>query len=487
MYHVETPQSVCRLGIARGELTPPAGIYHRMWGAATHTRATGVHRPLTATAVVLQAVDDPARQLVVVAMDHCLLWHDAMTALLDSITARTAVPRDEIVVTFSHTHAAGLMDLARSDQPGGEWIGPYLRDVAARVSELIQQAQQNIANVAIAYGTGHCALAANRDFWDRVAGQSVCGFNPAGVTDDTVLVARVTGEDGRLVATFVNYACHPTTLGWQNTLISPDYPGAMRELVEAATGVPCVFLQGTSGDLGPREGFVADPAVADRNGRQLGYAALAALEALPPAGTRFQYSGPVVSGATLGTWCHVPLSQCLRRKAGFQFHRWTVDLPYRADLPNLTQTERLRDRWATEQQIAQQAGDLKKARDAGAMVERMDRQQTRLKHLPPGATFPLPVVLCHIGDAIWLAVEGEHYSLLQRSLRARFAGSPILVATLANGARPAYLPTMDAYGKGIYQETIAVLAAGSLEQLICVIGREIDARVGGSGNDLPNA
>ena len=48
----------------------------------------------------------------------------------------------------------------------------------------------------------------------------------------------------------VNYACHPTTLAWENTLISPDFPGAMREVVERATAAPCVFLQGASGDLG---------------------------------------------------------------------------------------------------------------------------------------------------------------------------------------------------------------------------------------------
>src|SRR6202008_789756 len=102
----------------------------------------------------------------------------------------------------------------------------------------------------------------------------------------------------------VNYACHPTTLAWDNTLISPDFPGALREVVEQATGAPCVFLQGASGDLGPRQGFVGDTAVADRNGRQPGFAVLAALEALPPPASRFAYTGSVVSGATLGSWAH---------------------------------------------------------------------------------------------------------------------------------------------------------------------------------------
>ena len=54
MNHVETPQSRCRAGLARADITPPVGIYNRMWGAALHDRATGVHRPLLATALWLE-------------------------------------------------------------------------------------------------------------------------------------------------------------------------------------------------------------------------------------------------------------------------------------------------------------------------------------------------------------------------------------------------------------------------------------------------
>ena len=46
------------------------------------------------------------------------------------------------------------------------------------------------------------------------------------------MLARVTDPRGRLLATMINYACHPTTLAWDNTLISPDYIGALREVVE---------------------------------------------------------------------------------------------------------------------------------------------------------------------------------------------------------------------------------------------------------------
>jgi hypothetical protein len=109
------------------------------------------------------------------------------------------------------------------------------------------------------------------------------------------------------------------------------------------------------------------------------------------------------------------------------------------------------------------------------MVERMTRWLTRLAALPPGPTFPLPVTLWQAGDAFWLAVEAEHYQHLQTALRARCAGVPLVVMTLANSSRVAYLPPADVYGQGIYQESIAVLAPGCLEQLVGEVGEQIQA------------
>jgi hypothetical protein len=477
--HISTPQSMCRFGIARGDITPPVGIYHRMWGAATHERSTGVHRPLTATALVFQELgseprgleDSPSGLQVVAALDLCLLWAREMGAFLQTVCTATGLQREQITVAFSHTHGAGLMGLERAALPGGELIAPFLAAVAKTVAALIHEALGNMQEATITYGHGHCDLAANRDFWDSESGQYVCGFNPKGHADTTVLVGRVTRradcQSAPLLATIVNYACHPTTLAWQNKLISPVFPGAMRELIERSTGAPCVFLQGASGDLGPREGFVGDVEIAERNGRQLGHAALSVLEALPPPQTRFTYSGPVVSGATLGAWSHVPLDDAalaaLRR---WRVERWTVALPYRGELSTLEQTRQELRLWQEREQTARTARNMTAARDCRAMAERMTRRLTRLQDLPPGPVFPFPVCLWRMGDALWLAVEAELYQHFQRELRRRFEGVPIVIMTLANGSRPAYLPTLDSYGKGIYQESIAVLAPGCLEQVL---------------------
>src|SRR5947209_5845996 len=162
MPHVDTPQSLCRFGLAGCEITPPVGIYHRMWGAATHERATGVHRPLTATAMVFQATDaDPAKEQVLVAVDLCLLWAKEMNDLLDAAAAGSGVAHARIAVTFSHTHGAGLMGLERKHLPGGELIPSFLARLGETIGRLIREARDSVHPAIITYGVGRCNLAAH--------------------------------------------------------------------------------------------------------------------------------------------------------------------------------------------------------------------------------------------------------------------------------------------------------------------------------------
>lgn len=478
---VDTPASRCLWGLAEVDITPPVRIYHRMWGASRHDRATGVHRPLRAAAL---AWADLRRSdvvpFVLLALDHCLLWPAEMADLRAAILDRLSLPPERVIVTFSHTHAAGLVDRTRDQLPGGELIRPYFEELCRRVADCAQQACQNLVPVTISYATGRCTLAGHRDAWDRSSQQWVCGWNPEGPADDTVLVARITattseprpastesGSPSKHLATVVNYACHPTTLAWDNSLISPDYIGALRETIEQATGAPCVFLQGASGDLGPCDGFVSDPAVADRNGRQLAYAALSALESLPPPDTCQEYVGPVLSGATLGAWRHRPRThEENQRLTEFVFRRVTVPLPYRPDRPTLAELEQERSAWLAKEQAAWSLQDERGAMAARAMVERCSRAITRWSQCPGGEFFPYQLTCLRLGEAVWVWGEGELYQDFQRELRRRCPQRTLIINELADGWRCSYLPPQATYGRGIYQEQVAILAPGCLEQLI---------------------
>ena len=472
---LRTPQALCRFGLATCDITPPRDIYHHMWGAATHDQAEGIHRPLSASAFVWQPyTENTHERRVFVALDHCVLMPPEMTSLIQRVNNDHALTKDSLRVNFSHTHAAGLLDPDFRDRPGGAAIPPYLDQMAVQISETVGNALQNVKPACVTYVSGRCSLAAHRDYWDEERKTFVCGLNPGGAADDTVLVARVTSLDGTPRAAVINYACHPTTLAWENRMISPDFPGAMRDLITGQTGVPCVFLQGASGDVGPVQGYVGDTEVADRNGRQLGHAALAAWESMPPPSTDYVYGGPVVSGATLGIWEHVPLQEAQRAEiATFRTTQVSLDIPYDERVPGRDQLQADLQHWEEVKRTAVAQGQHVAARDAHAQIERARRWLGRIATLPEGTSYPYRIQLDRVGDAVWVTVPGEPYNLLQRVLRQRFPGRPLIVCTLAEGSLPLYLPDRDTYGKGVYQEEIALLEAGCLESVTAAAAKGI--------------
>jgi hypothetical protein len=257
------------------------------------------------------------------------------------------------------------------------------------------------------------------------------------------VVGRVSDRSGRILATLVNYACHPTTLAWNNQAISPDYIGAMRETMEQVTGAPALFLQGASGELAPREQYVGDPQVADRHGRQLAYAALSTLTDMEPAGHALVYERTVESGAPLAVWAPKPrpLSTSV---AALQV---TAELPVK-DWPSGEEFERQRA----------ECGDR-------ALEERLRRKRDIRRALGDGRTYQLPITAWRLGDAVLIGSCCEAYSDLQQELRFRFEYRSVICMNLVNGSM-GYLPPCRLYDRDLYQVWQTPFDRGSLELTI---------------------
>jgi hypothetical protein len=476
---IATPTSRVRFGLARVEITPPVGIYHRVWGAAKHERATGVHHALYADVMAFAAVGG-GTPLVRIQADLVGLVQEQYDTLCQALCEGLGLPGGRVLLAFSHSHAAGWFVPDRFALPGGELIAGYLASLADRLLAGSRLALASMEEACIEYATGSCKMAASRDYWDEEAQRYACGLDPDTPADDTLLVGRVTyvdghpdGPSGRPCATLVHYACHPTTLAYQNSLLSPDYIGAARETVERATGAPCVYLQGPCGDLAPREGYTGDVALADRNGRQVGYAALAALESLGPAGTDYAYQGPLISGATLGIWERVPTSaERLEQVSKMTGGAFTVNLPLKPQ-PDAATWEAELALWTGRETEAEARGDTVAARDARALAERAKRWLARLQERPAGDTFALSYSVYRLGDAAWVTTGGEPSSLLQQELRRRFPQLAILPSPVAGNMQVAYILPAIRYGAGLYQEEVASLGPGSLEMLIEAISERI--------------
>jgi hypothetical protein len=415
-----------------------------------------VHRPFAATAAVFAPLAGDGPTLALVAVD--LGWFQHLPderELRATILRATGLDEAALLINMSHTHSGANVNSQLTNKPGSELIQPYIEHLTAQIGAAIVEARAALAPAWVTYGTGRCALATNRDLWDTEAQRFAAGFNPDAPADDTLVVARVTGDGSELRATLFNYACHPTTLAWENRLLSPDYIGAAREVLEVAFDVPALFLQGASGELAPRDDYVGDAAVADRNGRQLGYAAAAAIESLPPPGTRFVYTGIVASGANLGTWeyqpCDAAQLHASKQLAASVSH---VELRRKDEIGVVDSLSS-----ATPDSVQEQ--------------EKALRRHFLSQALGDTPVYAMPVWTWRLGEALLVAVPNEPYSVFQVELRRRFAGTPLLVLGVTNSTM-GYLSPEETYGTGLYQEQQSPFAPGCLEQTIDVAAGALD-------------
>jgi len=430
------------IGLARKDITPSIGIYSRNWGASKTDIATGVHRPLTLTCMTVQE-HTSALPLVLIAADLGW-WRSAADerALRGAILEAFHLPESRLMFCLSHTHAGPVLFTEDRSRPGGDRIAPYLEqlkdDAIAAISEALAQAVPS----TLAWHYGQCGLATNRDLPSEHENRVLVGFNPAIPADDTLLVGRITDEDEKITGILVNYACHPTTLAWDNPLLSPDYVGAMRTLVEEQTDATCLFFQGASGELAPAEQYVGDVAIADAHGYQLGHAVLATLAGMRKPGSVLVRGHVVESGAPLAIWQSVPKTPSATLRA----EMLTVNMLLK-ELPSLQEIE---SQWHDSTDRVRK--------------ERLWRLRGIRKTVGAGSSSPMPLWIWRLGDACLVGQPNEAYSWFQQQVRQALAPTPVAVMNIVNGYA-GYLPPHNRYHEDIYAVWSTPFASGALEQL----------------------
>ena len=435
------PSFAGRIGFARRDITPPVGIYARSWGAAPHDTAEAIHQPMSTTAMY---VDLPAGPIALVSADLGS-WRTAQDerAMRSAVLAATGFSADRLIVHLTHTHAAAAISLAMVDYPGSDLIPAYIQQCQTAISQAILAARDATVPARMEAFTTHCGMAACRDQLHAEHGPLV-GYAPERRPDGTVLIARVaTDSDGSPLGVIVNYACHPTTLGADNVSASPDYVGAMRDVIEPWFGGPVLFLQGASGDQAPRHQYVGDPAIAEANGQSLGYSVIAELAYQPTTGQAMRFQKPLSSGAHLGIWR--PALYDSPSDADIKVAAFTH--PTKA-YPSFTELDR---RIAETTDRAEQ--------------ERLRRTRFAKQSIPENGQVEVEVNVWRLGGLVFVAVPGEAHTPYQQALRAAAPEHGVFVANVSNGCL-GYFPPQADYDLATYATQTSIFDRGGHEALL---------------------
>lgn len=426
-------------GIARACINPPLDIPNGMWVAQKHVRAEGLDMNLYATALVLA---DGDLRVALVDLDLCLLLDPFISTIRNCVCESTGIPERNTLPFCSHSHAGPLtFDFYRGE--GENRVRIYMEMLPHLIAGAAARAAASLRPVQVAAGLGRSHIGINRDL--RLPdGRFLVGCNPEGFCDPEVGVIRLDTVDGQPLACIVNYACHPTILGPGNRLISPDYPGSVRKIVEQVTGATCFFLQGAAGNVGPTETFVSDAGVARKLGTQLGLEASRVFLTLNTRPTERRLRNVVQSGAALADYEDIPTAIPQPHLALLQDF---VDLPTRSPFSEVY--EKAPERLAqTEAEIAELTSMHADPQQIATVQQRLTREQLRVNELRSykgRKTLPIETYAVRLGEAAIVTISGEPYSEIGAMIKSRspFTGKTLFAGY--EGGYTMYLPTADVF------------------------------------------
>lgn len=274
-----------KAGAAQVDITPPIGI--PLAGDYRLNRSVGVLEPIHAKAIV---VEQDGVKIALAAVDLVTVARSVVLAARQLITEQTGIAGERVMISATHTHSGPvqMMDSIRDDLTGAN--SPEGLEYTGKLPALIARAVAD-ANAKLAPARASAALGReeNLSFNRRyvMADGSVAWMvkmnpdivRPAGLIDPDVGVWHLTTDEKtpEPLATYVNFAMHPTVVGGKK--ISPDYPGSLARRLADYQGPSALtfFANGCCGNLNQVNPNWAGPQFGPRAAERIGTVLAAAV------------------------------------------------------------------------------------------------------------------------------------------------------------------------------------------------------------------
>ena len=430
-------------GVSRVTITPPVGI--RMLGYTVQAGCSdSIERELTATALILT---DGQTKVVLIACDIVFIQSPHVDRIRERIGQRLRIPATQVLINSSHTHLGPMLPGWKSESSEQQTLQErYVAILEESLTGLAATADAKLRPARIGAGSGNVAIGINRR--EKLpTGGIIIGENPDGAVDREVSVLRVDDLGGMTLATVYAAGCHTVVLGPKTSALSPDFIGPAREIIEAATQAPSLFLQGAAGNVNPICGIGTGGSEQSDDADRLG--AMLAGETLKTwAGIRtHNRSGPrrvVQSVAAISVWDYEPLPAECVEYLGVTCRRLTLPM---APLPDqATADQQLADnRTARDEAVAR--GDSPGALNVVQRLYEWAELVATTVAVGKPVTRVLDVWAMRINNIAIVAVNGEAFAELSLQVKQQSPLTHTIFLGYSNGCL-GYFPTPEAFAEG---------------------------------------
>ncbi|MCL4853687.1 MAG: hypothetical protein KJZ78_20215 [Bryobacteraceae bacterium] len=448
-------------GTGRVDITPVPGTPQGGWGAQTHPRGTHADMPFYATALALGKSENVALIIDVDAIGFDREWTGR---IIDAVASVTGLDQWRIRLSCTHTHSGPNTFRLANISEGLDMVLAYLESLPLRIAGAAWQAIQNLEPARIGSRRGECAVNACRRV--RAGNRVVVGSDPDAPADRSLRVVRIDSLERRPIAVLMHYACHGTTIAWQSTAFTPDFPGPARAVVEHHLGGRCLFLQGAAADLGPREGFTGDLDVYRRLGLELGLAAAHLAVSIETQPRRRSVDRVIRSGADIALYTYEleesPASafRVMTRDAALPIREFRPLEELEAELAELrSQAHRLKDE-----------GRIEEFSVANALATQMGWRAGNARTYRGQSETAWTMHAVSIGNIALAGVPGEPFSSIGQAVARESPFAETLFSGYSNGGF-GYIPDEAAYREGGYEIEATPFAEGAGERLTAEVLR----------------
>ena len=242
----------CQVGVAQVDITPSLGSN---LGGYFHTRkAEKVRGKLYVRTMV---IENRGKRIVLVTSDLLYITDEISTKTKEKISSSCGLLPEEVMITASHTHTGPALMTIPELPYGHDPV--YVNELIEKIVECVNKAYGSMFDAEIYFGQTEaegfsisklCRMKNGKDVYDirpmDNGKDGRIGFSAP--LDNSVQVICVKDKNKKIKAFLINYACHPNS-GPDD--IWAEWPGEMAETISLVYGqdVPCLFLQGTAGDV----------------------------------------------------------------------------------------------------------------------------------------------------------------------------------------------------------------------------------------------